>query len=361
MILPNSHTVALLLAILSLVCWGSWANTYKLAGRQRFELFYWDYALGVLLAAIIAAFTFGSLGFDLGGDVGGFAFLDDLMRSSKHSRAYGMAAGAVFNLGGIFMVAAMSLAGMSLALPVGLGLAVVVGLLLDYIAKPHANPVLLFSAMVLILAAVVLDVVAWRAVSLERAKEAIKTGKTRSTKVTASWKGILLAAIGGPLAGLCLPLAEASREPDLGMGPYAAAFMFAGGIFVSTFVYNLFFMNLPVRGEPVELLEYFRQPKKSHLLPLLGGLLWAAGIVSYFVASSATAAGAVTAAPVPLLGPTTGHAVGLGAALLSALWGLLAWKERSGGPARARALAGLMLVLFAAALALMVFAPPFTA
>src|SRR5271157_2959017 len=115
MILPETYIAALLLAVVSLVCWGSWANAYKLAGRQRFELFYWDYAVGVLVAATVAALTFGSLGFDLGGDVSGFAFFDDLMRSSKHSWVYGMAAGAVFNLGTILLVASMSLAGMSLA------------------------------------------------------------------------------------------------------------------------------------------------------------------------------------------------------------------------------------------------------
>ena len=361
MILPNTYIGALLIAVLSLVCWGSWANAYKLAGRQRFELFYWDYALGVMVAATVAALTFGSLGFNLGGDVAGFAFLDDLMRSSKHSWAYGLAAGVVFNLGTILLAAAMSVAGMSLAFPVGLGLAVVVAMLLDYILKPHANAVLLFSATAAILAAVVLGVAAYRAISLQRAQAAIKSGRTRSTRLTASWKGIVLAAIGGPLIALCSPLVDLSRASDTGMGPYAAAFMFAAGVFGSTFVYNLFFMNLPVQGEPVELLEYFRQPKRSHLLPLLGGMVSAAGTVSLFVASSATTAAAgVGAEPIPLLGPATGHVVGLGAALLSALWGLLVWKEYEGAPGRVRILSALMLVLLVAGLALLLFEPLFT-
>jgi len=362
MILPDTHIAALLLAVLTLVCWGSWANTYKLAGRQRFELFYWDFALGVMVVATAAALTFGSLGFDIGGDVAGFAFFDDLVRASKHSWAYGVAAGAVFNLGILLLVAAMSLEGMSLAFPVDLGLAAVVAMLLDYIIKPHTNAVLLFSAIAPILGAVVLDVVAYRAVSLQRAQEAIKSGRTKSTRLTASWKGIVLAAIGGLLVALCSPLVDLSRAPETGMGPYAAAFMFAGGVFASTFVYNLFFMNLPVQGEPVELLHYFRQPKSSHLLPLLGGMMWAAGSVSLFVATSATTAAAgVGAEPVPLLGPATVHVVGLGAAVLSALWGLLVWKEFRGAPDRARVLGALVVVLLVAALALLVFAPPFGA
>jgi glucose uptake protein len=361
MILPNTYIVALLLAVLASVCCGSWANAYKLAGKQRFELFYWDFALGVLVAATVAALTFGSLGFDFGGDVGGFAFFDDLMRSSKHSWFYGMAAGAVFNLGTILLVAAMSLAGMSLAFPVGLGLAVAVGLLLDYALRPHVNAAVLLATVVLVLAAVLLDVAASRAAALKRAREAIKSGRTKSTKVTASWKGIVLAAIGGPLVALCSPLVDLSRAPEMGLGPYAAAFMFAAGVFASTFVYNLFFMNLPVQGLPIELLEYFKQPKKSHLLALLGGMTLTAGTVSLFVASSATATASAGAEPVPLLGPATGVFVGLAATLLSGLWGVLVWKEFADAPGRARGLIALTLVLLVAGLALVLLAPPFGA
>jgi glucose uptake protein len=360
MILPNTYTVALLLAVFSLVCWGSWANAYKLAGRQRFELFYWDWALGVAVAALIAALTFGSLGFDMGGDVGGFAFFDDLMRSSKHSWAYGMAAGAVFNLGTILLVAAMSLAGMSLAFPVGLGLAVVVSLLLDYFLQPHVNAMPLLAAAAVVLGAVVLDTMAYRAVSRLRAQAAIKTGRTKSTKLVVSSKAIVMAAMGGLLIALCFPLADQSRAGETGMGPYAAAFMLAVGVLASTFVYNLFFMNLPVQGEPVELLLYFRQPKKDHLLPLLGGMVWAMGTVSLFVASSATTVAATAATePVPLLGPAVVVTVGLGATLLSALWGVLVWKEYAGAPGNVRGIVALMLALLVAGLALVLVLPPF--
>ncbi len=360
MILPETYIGAFLLAVLSLVCWGSWANTYKLARRQRFELFYWDCALGVMVAVTVAAFTFGSLGFELSGDVGGFAFLDDFIKSSKHSWAFGFAAGAVLNLGLLVLVASMSLAGMSLAFPVALGLTAVLALLLDYIMKPHVHAVLLFSAMAPILASVVLDVVAYRGISLQRAQEAIKSGRTRSTRVAAGWKGTVLAVVGGLLIAMSLPLVDLSRVPETGMGPYAAAFMLGAGVFASTFVYNLFFMNLPVQGEPVELLLYFRQPKKSHLLPFLGGVAWGTAIVSLLVASSAVApTSSAVAEPVPLLGPATGHVVVLGAALLNALWGLLLWKEFADAPGRVRALLALMLILLTGALALLLFASPF--
>jgi glucose uptake protein len=359
MILPDTYVVALALAILAAVCWGSWLNSYKLTGKRRFEFFYWDYAFGVLAGAALGAFTFGSMGFQFGGDVSGFAFMDDLMRSSKHALAYGLGAGMVFNLGNILLVASASLTGMSLAFPVGLGLAAVVGLSTDYIVKPHANPVLVFAACALVTVAVAVDVVAHRMLSLARAKETIKTGKTRSTRVMASWKGIVLALIGGPIVGLCYPLEEASRAPDIGMGPYAAAFMFALGVLLSTFVFNLFFMNLPVQGQPVELREYFRQPKKLHLLGWVGGLVWSAGTVSCLVAVSAEASAAPNAEPSPLLGPVTPHAVVLGALLLTALYGLAPWKELRGATLRVRALAIVMVTLFAAALGLILLVHPF--
>ena len=363
MILPETYVVALFLAILACVCWGSWANTYKLAARQRFELFYWDFALGVFVAATLAAFTFGSLGFDLGGGLGGFAFVDDLMlHASKHSWAYGIAAGVVFNLGTILLVAAMSLVGMSLAFPVGLGLAAVVAMLLACIDRTHVNVVLLLSTIALILVAALLDVFVWQAVARRRAQEVIKTGRTKSTKVVVSWKGIVLALVGGPLVGLCFPLIAQSRVPETGMGPYTAAFMFAAGVLASTFVYNLLLMNLPIRGEPIEVLQYLRQPKKSHLLPFLGGMVWAVGAVSLFVASSATAAATSAGAdPRPLLGPDAGIVAVLAAALLSGLWGLLVWKELANAPERARVLGALALVSLLAALALLLLAPPFTA
>ena len=362
MILPATYAPTLLLALLALLCWGSWANAYKLTRGERFEIFYWDYALGVLLAALVAAFTCGSLGVDLSGDVGGFAFLDDIsLHASKHSIAYGLAAGLVFNLGSILLAAALSLTGMSFALPVGLGLAIAGALVLDYVLNSHGNPLALFPAAVLLIAGVVVEVVAYRAVSLERAKAAIRTGKTKSNRVTASWQGIVLAGVGGLLMALCCPLLALSRQGEFGMGPYTAAVVFAVGSFVSTCIYNLFFMNLPVQGQPLELLQYFQEPARQHLLGVLGGIVWGAGTVSYFVASSAVSAGSAKNPPVLLLGPAAGYVLVLGAALVSALWGLLVWKEFAGATRRVRALLGATLALFAAALALILLAPPFTA
>jgi len=349
MILPESYTPALLLAILSMICWGSWANTYKLTGKWRFELFYWDYAFGVLVAAIVAAYTFGSLGFD------GFMFTDDLLHAGKRNIAFGVAGGIVFNLANILLVAAIAVAGMSVAFPVGIGLALVIGVVWNYAIKPQGNPGLLFSGVALVVAAIVMDALAYRALSLARAKQDIKAGKTKTTYPKASWKGLVLAIASGLLMGSFYPLVEMGKAGELGLGPYAIGFAFAVGIFISTIPFNLFFMNLPVQGEALLPRDYLRGTGKQHLLGLLGGMIWAVGTLSNFVVSSAVrpANPSTPLAPaVPLLGPAISYALGQGATLISALWGLFVWKEFQGADGRTRMLIGIMLACFAVGLAL---------
>lgn len=350
MILPETYLSALLLAILSMICWGSWANSYKLTEKWRFELFYWDYAVGVLLAVLVAAYTFGSLGSDR------FSFSDDLMLvAGKRNIAYGFLAGVIFNLANMLLVAAIAVAGMSLAFPVGIGLAFIIGVVWNYLINPQGNPVMLFAGVVLVVAAIVLDASAYAALSAARSREAAKSGKTKSTKIKTSWKGIVLSIASGLLMGAFYPLVEMGKRGTNGLGPYAIGFVFAVGIFLSTIPFNLFFMNLPVQGKPLEILDYFRGAKKNHLLGLLGGAIWATGTITNFVVASA-ARPATPANPdsagVPLLGPAISYALGQGATLISALWGLLVWKEFQGADARVRMLVAMMLVCFALGLAL---------
>jgi glucose uptake protein len=358
MILPNTYLAALMLAILSMICWGSWANTQKMAGKWRFELFYWDYAFGVLLAATIAAFTFGSLGFD------GLQFTDNLMvTAGRRNIAFGLGAGIVFNLANMLLVAAIAVAGMAVAFPVGIGLALVIGVIWNYIIKPQGNPTMLFGGVAIVAAAIILDALAYRGISLLRARELAKAGRTRTTRPKASWKGIILAVVSGILMGSFYPLVEMGKQGENGLGPYAIGFVFAVGIFLSTFAFNLFFMNLPVQGDPVEVRDYFRGTFRQHLLGLLGGAVWTVGTLSNFVVASATRpiAPAQAADPLatgaPLLGPAISYALGQGATLISALWGLLVWKEFRGADLSVRLLITVMLVLFALGLALISIAP----
>ena len=343
MILPQTYTAALFLMIVSMLCWGSWANTYKLAGRWRFELFYFDYAFGVMLAAVIYAFTAGTLGFD------GFTFLDDLMHAGKRQWVYGFGAGVIFNLANMVLVAAISVAGLAVAFPIGIGIALIIGVVWNYAIKPQGNPMLLFTGCGIIVAAIVVDAFAYRALGILRHEEAARAGKAKSTRRPVTVKGIILSLVSGILMGLFYPLVEKGKAGDIGLGPYAIGAVFALGVFLSTFVFNLFFMNLPVEGDPVEFRDYFHGNLKQHLLGWLGGIIWCTGTIASFVAASAP--------DNVQIGPAISYAVGQGATMVSALWGILVWKEFKGADLKVNALVVLMLVLFLSGLAMVSVAP----
>jgi len=329
--------------ILSMLCWGSWANTYKLAGKWRFELYYFDYAFGLLIAALILAFTVGSLGFD------GFSLMDDLMQAGKHQWVYGFLAGVIFNLANILLMAAIAVAGMAVAFPIAIGLALIIGVGLNFLIKPAGNPVLLFSGCVLILAAIVVDATAYHLLGILRHEEQARAGKAKSTRRPTSTKGVVLALVCGLLMGLFYPLVEKAKEGEVGLGPYAVGVVFAVGVFLSTFGFDLFFMNLPVEGDPVEIGDFFKGKPKQHLLGIAGGMIWCIGGIASFVAASTP--------PEVQVGPAISYAMGQGATLVSALWGLLVWKEFKGADVRIKGLLALMLLLFCGGLALVSIAP----
>jgi glucose uptake protein len=317
-----------------MLCWGSWANSFKLTKKWRFELFYFDFAFGVVVASVIAAFTFGSMGDEL-------SFLDNLMYTAgKRQIAWGFAAGAVFNLANILLVAAISIAGLAVAFPVGIGLALVIGVVWSFILKPAANPLFLFSGALLVLLAIAIDALAYR-VHAERTA-------TKSAKF--SVKGLILSLVSGILMGSFYPLVEMAKVPDIGLGPYTVAVVFAIGVLLTTFLYNIYFMNLPVQGQPIAANAYFA-PKslRNHLLGLLGGMVWCVGAVANFVAASAPAEVNV--------GPAVSYAMGQGATMISALWGLLVWKEFAGAVPRVKMLLTVMMVLFIVGLTLVSIAP----
>jgi glucose uptake protein len=343
MTLPQTYIASLLLTFLTMLCWGSWANTFKMCGGWRFELFYYDYSIGVLLAAVVAAFTFGTLGSD------GFQFLDDLMQTGKRNMFFGFIAGAVFNLANMLLVAAISVAGMAVAFPVGIGLALVIGVIWNYAIKPQGNPVLLFGGAAIIVAAIVVDAFAYKAYSAVKLEQKAKAGMLRTSKPRVSPKGIILSLASGLLMGSFYPLVEIGKAWGAGMGPYAIGFVFAVGVFASTFVFNLFFMNLPVEGEPVEMLEYFRNGSfKRHMLGVAGGVIWFSGTIANFVASSAEQG---------KVGPAASYAIGQGATMVSVLWGLFLWKEFAGADFRVKNLLYLMVALFICGLGMVSMAP----
>lgn len=336
MMLPDSYTAALLLSIISMLCWGSWANTTKLIPpKWRLELFYYDFAWGVLIASVIAAFTLGTYGKEL-------SFMDNVSITGRRQMFFAVVAGMVFNLANMLLVAAIGLAGMAVAFPIGIGLALVIGVVLNYILNPQANWMLLFAGVLIVLAAIIVNAMAYK----EHAKARPVVGKK---KAASSGKGIAISLISGVLMGLFYPLVELSKQGDIGLGAYAVAFFFAIGVFISTFVFNFYFMNLPIQGEPVSFAQYFRGSGKAHVMGLAGGVLWCAGAIANFAAASAPQSAQV--------GPAVSYALGQGATLISALWGLLVWKEFDGASGKATTLVYASLGLFVVGLALVSLAP----
>jgi|SRR5208283_171738 len=346
MILPQTYNATLFLMILSMICWGSWANTYKLAGKWRFELYYFDFAFGLLLASVILAYTAGNLGFD------GFSFGDDLMHAGKRQWLLGFAGGLVFSLGNMLLLGAISVAGMAVSFPIALGLALIVGALLNFTLRPAGNASLLYAGCALVFFAVVAAAYAYSQRARIEHEALAKSGKAKSTRRPSNVKAVVLAIIGGLLMGCFFPLVRMGEAGDAGLGPYAIAVLFAGGVFVSTLIFNLFFMNLPVEGPPLELREYLlKAGLKHHLLGFAGGAIWCLGAVAAFVAASAP--------PEAHVGPATSYAMAQGAALIAVLWGLLLWKEFQGSDLRTKALIAFMLVLYAGGLGLVTMAPLF--
>ena len=343
MVVPHSYLVALLMTVLTMTCWGSWANVVKLVKNWRFELLYFDYALGILLTAALAGFTLGSMGSD------GRPFVQDLMAAGATNIAFGFFAGVVYNLSNILVVGAMAIAGLGVAFPIGVGLALVVGVIWNYFVNPQGNPELLFTGVALVVAAIVLDGIAYRVHTMakEAAHPQLKQGKSAGKDKIR--KGILLSVIGGVLMGMFFPLVEIGKKGPGGLGPYAIGFVFSVGVFLSTFVFNAYFMKKPVQGEPLRFSDYFRGTSKEHIWGIIGGVVWAVGTLSSFVAASA---------PRELqVGPAISYALGQGSTMVGAFWGVVVWREFAGGGSLVKRLLVLMFILFLAGLAVVSIAP----
>ncbi len=348
MILPTTYLGALLLSIVSMICWGSWANTQKLAGKWRFELFYYDYSLGVLICAVVAAYTLGSwLPQEL-------TFSDNLLIAARRQMASGVGAGSVFNLANMLLVAAIAVSGMAVAFPVAIGLALVIGVVWNYQLNSQGNPILLFSGVALVVVAIITDAFAYSAyldakqLEAQKALQADPRVKTRTRKPGAA-RGLILSIISGVLMGMFYPLVEMGKAGDSGVAPYGIGVLFGAGVFLSSLLYIPFFLNFPVEGEPIAARDYFKGTRGQHFLGFAGGIIWMAGALANFVAASA---------PVSVqLGPATSYALGQGATMVSALWGLLVWHEFKGANQRVKLLLLAMIVLFVVGLGLISIAP----
>jgi glucose uptake protein len=321
--------VAVVMCIVTMLCWGSWANTQKLASKEwRFELFYWDYAIGVLLFAVALAFTLGSTG------SAGRGFLDDLAQAESGALWSAFIGGAVFNLSNILLVVAIDIAGMAVAFPIGVGLALVLGVISNYIATPIGNPVLLFVGVACVVAAILLS-----AVSYSR----LPTQGQRTMG-----KGIAISVVAGLLMGFFYRFVAASMSADFivlepgKLGPYTAIVLFSVGLLASNFVWNTLVMMRPFVGEPVPFGDYFSKGSvRLHLIGMLGGVIWNLGMSLSIIAAGAA-------------GFAISYGLGQGATLVAALWGVFIWKEFKSAPAGTSTLLTLMFAAFVIGLTLIV-------
>ena len=327
MFLPGTYQVTLFLMILSMLCWGSWANTLKLCPQFRFQLFYWDYAVGLLAGALFWGLTAGNMG------SAGMHFLPALTQTSLDTILWAACGGVIFNVANLLLVAAIDVAGLAVAFPVGIGLALVVGAVSSYMVSPAANPLLLFGGVALVTVAIIVDAAAYRK-------------RESSTRATTT-RGIVLSLVAGLLMGSFYPLvARAMRSPEA-PGPYAIALFFAIGVLLSTVPANLLLMKRPLDGKPpVDGADYWRAPISWHVAGLIGGAIWCTGAVANFVASGAH-----------LVGPAVSYSIGQGATMVSACWGVFVWHEFAGAPRSAKMLLFLMFVFFVLGLGAVALAP----
>jgi glucose uptake protein len=329
------------LMVLSLLCLGSWASFFKFAGKWRFELFYLDFALGLMLAALVFAFTVGNIGYD------GFNFIDDLQHVGKRQWMYVFVAGLIFNLGNMLLMAAVSVCGLAVAFPMGMGMALLLRTALGIAGPPAGNRMLLGMGCLLILASIIVSSVSYRIMGVARHEALARAGRAKSTRRPSPVKGIILALAAGLFIGLFTPLVDKARQGDL--GPYALGAMFALGVFFSSFVFDIFFMNLPVEGAPIEFGSYLRGGLKQHLSGLVSGVVWYTGIILAWVCS---------AVPASIQGePALRFGLLQGSPLVAALWGIVVFREFKGGDVRLKVLGMLMLVLFLCGIALVGLAP----
>jgi glucose uptake protein len=326
MVLIQNYFVAITFTVFAMICWGSWANTQKMLSKTwRFELFYWDLIIGILIMSLVSAFTVGSIG------ISGRHFLEDLKMAGWDSILFAMLGGLLWNIGNLLLVAAISIAGMSVAFPIGGGLAWVLGIILNYInivlkgGIPSSRPFLLWTGIIIIIFAILLSGKAYNNLAREKKK--------------ASLKGILLSVIAGLFIAFFYPVVVNSLDPAFVSGgkgnltPYTAVFFFAIGVFISTFFINPFFMRNPVDGPPVRISEYFKGTISTHLTGILGGAIWMLGMIFSYMAVGAA-------------NPAIAYALSNAAPVVAILWGVLIWKEFKGAPKGTENLLFIMFIAY---------------
>ena len=331
MFIIENYSVAVIFCIITMLCWGSWANTQKLASKSwRFELFYWDYVIGIVLFSLISAFTLGSIGNE------GRSFMNDISQASSSNIGSALLGGIIFNAANILLSAAISIAGMAVAFPVGIGLALVLGVMVNYFGAEKGNPTLLFTGVAFITLAILLNAIAY--------------SKASKGNRQVSSKGILLSIVAGILMSFFYRFIAASMDlqnftsPEVGkMTPYTEVFIFSLGILISNFLFNSILIKKPFDGPPTSYSAYFKGRFPTHLVGILGGLIWGLGNSFNLIAAGKA-------------GPAISYGLGQGATLIAALWGVFIWKEFKNSPKGTNTLIGAMFLFFIIGLGFIIYA-----
>ena len=331
MFIVNNYPLAIIFCVITMLCWGSWGNTQKLAGKTwRYELFYWDYVIGVLLLSFIFAFSLGSMGEN------GRGFITDLAQADVRNIGSAFLGGIIFNAANILLSAAIAIAGMSVAFPVGIGLALVLGVIINYMGSQKGDPLFLFFGVGLITIAIIINALAYRKAS------------SGNQKVTT--KGIFVSVLAGLLMSFFYRFVAASMDldnfvnPAKGMmTPYTAVVIFSLGVFISNFLFNTILMKKPISGEPTNYKTYFSGKLSIHWVGILGGIIWGIGNSLNLIAAGKA-------------GAAISYGLGQGATLIAALWGVFIWKEFKGSPKGTNGMLIVMFILFVLGLMSIIYA-----
>jgi len=303
MFVPHAFGLALVMTVLSTICWGSFANTMKFTGTYRFELYYWDYAVGIVLISLVLAFTMGSVG---GGET---AFLANLRSAAPANLAWAAIAGFIFNVANFLLIAGIGLVGLAVAYPIAIGIALVEGVLLSYAIQPKGSAPLLGAGVAMAVLAVILIGKAY--------------GQLQSPGRAAGRKGVVVCVVSGVLMGVWAPFVTRAMTAARPLTPYTVAVLFTLGALACCFVFNTALMRRPLAGTPVDFSGYRTAPATYHLLGLAGGIVWGVGTVFNLGAAS-------------LVGVAISYAIGQASPMVAALWGVFAWREFRGSSARAK-------------------------
>jgi glucose uptake protein len=319
MFIPATFVIALLMTILSTICWGSFANTLKGTKNYRFELYNWDYTLGIFLMALILAFTMGSA---YGGPA---AFLANTHAADSSNLWYAGTGGFIFNIANVLLIAGIEITGLAVAFPLSIGIALAEGAVLAYILQPKGNPYLLGAGVLMGVLAVIL---------VGKSYKALRAGSEAVSR-----KGVIVCVISGLLMGTWAPFVTLAMTRGHVLTPYSTTVFLTLGALICCCLFNPILMRKPIIGVSLSMGDYFRTPVSYHFLGLLGGCIWGIGMVFNLVAGAK-------------VGVSISYAIGQASPMVACLWGVFVWKEFSGANAKAKGFLGAMFASYILAIIL---------